>query len=173
MPRCLRHAAWLAAWLAFATAAGADDVAGRVVAVHDGDTVTVLDAARVQHRVRIAGIDAPEKGQPFGEAAKESLSRLVYGKQVEARCHKRDRYGREVCAIFVGRQDIGLEQVRSGFAWWYREYAREQTSGDRASYEAAELDARSARRGLWRDANPEPPANWRRQHGRTAKAPPA
>jgi hypothetical protein len=94
------------------------------VAVHDGDTVTVLDGERVQHRVRIAGIDAPEKGQPFGEAAKEGLSRLVQGKQVEARCRKHDRYGREVCALFVGTQDIGLEQVRSGLAWWYREYAR-------------------------------------------------
>ena len=143
------------------------------MAVQDGDTVTLLDGGRVQHRVRIAGIDAPEKGQPFGEAAKEGLSRLVHGRQVEARCRKRDRYGREVCALFVGTQDIGLEQVRSGLAWWYREYAREQTSDDRASYEAAELEARGARRGLWRDANPQPPSSWRKQQGKTGRAPAA
>ena len=111
---------------------------GQVIAVHDGDTVTLLDGTQVQHRVRIAGIDAPERGQPFGMSAKESLARLAHGRRVEAHCHKRDRFGREVCNVFVEGRDVGLEQVRNGLAWWYREYAREQRLEDRTSYEAAE-----------------------------------
>lgn len=155
---------------AAAMLAHAHEVDGRVVAVQDGDTVTILDGARVQHRVRIAGIDAPEKGQPFGEAAKESLARLVHGRHVEARCPKRDRYGREVCSVFLGARDVGLEQVRGGYAWWYREYAREQTPDDRATYEAAESDARQARRGLWTDQAPQPPSTFRRQQARSRGA---
>jgi len=147
----------------------ARDLAGRVVGVQDGDTVTVLDASNQQHRIRLAGIDAPEKAQAFGTAAKEHLARLAYGKQADLRCAKRDRYGREVCSLYVGARDVGLEQVRSGHAWWYREYAREQSFEDRAVYETAESDAREARRGLWRDASPQAPWAWRR-HARDADA---
>jgi len=160
---CLRHGIAAAA-LAAAAVAHAHDVGGRVVAIQDGDTVTILDADRVQHRVRIAGIDAPEKSQAFGEAAKQSLAHLVHGQRVDAHCPKRDRYGREVCSVYLGTRDVGLEQVRAGYAWWYREYAREQTPDDRASYEAAEAEAREARRGLWTDPAPQPPSAFRRQH---------
>lgn len=163
---CICH--WVAA-VALAAAAGlasAHDVGGRVVAVQDGDTVTILDAARVQHRIRIAGIDAPEKSQAFGEVAKQSLARLVHGRHVEARCHKRDRFGRDVCSVFLGTTDVGLEQVRGGHAWWYRDYAREQRPADRTAYEAAETDARQARRGLWNDPAPEPPSAFRRQQSK-------
>jgi endonuclease YncB( thermonuclease family) len=159
---CIRHGIAAAA-LAAAAFAHAQEVGGRVVAVQDGDTVTILDADRVQHRVRIAGIDAPEKSQAFGEAAKQSLARLVHGQRVDVRCPKRDRYGREVCSVYFGARDVGLEQVRSGYAWWYREYAREQTPADRAAYEAAEAEARQARRGLWTDPAAQPPSSFRRQ----------
>jgi endonuclease YncB( thermonuclease family) len=159
---CIRH--WIAAAvLAAGGLVHAHEVGGRVVAVQDGDTVTILDAARVQHRVRIAGIDAPEKSQAFGEVAKQGLARLVHGRHVEARCPKRDRFGREVCSVFLGGRDVGLEQVRSGYAWWYREYAHEQAPGDRAAYESAETDARQAGRGLWSDPAPQAPAAFRRQ----------
>ncbi len=144
--------------------AGQLELEGEIVAVHDGDTVMLLDAGRAQHRVRLAGIDAPEHGQPFGATAKDALARLVHGRRVAARCHKRDRYGREVCSLFVEARDVGLEQIRNGLAWWYREYAREQTVADRASYAAAEAEARSAGRGLWRDPRPQAPWAWRRQH---------
>lgn len=149
--------------LAAAAIARAHEVDGRVVGVQDGDTVTILDATNVQRRVRIAGIDAPEKSQAFGEASRESLARLVHGRHVAARCPKRDRFGREVCSVFAGTLDVGLEQVRGGYAWWYREYAREQTPTDRATYEAAEAGARQARRGLWHDPAPQPPSAFRRQ----------
>ena len=72
------------------------------VALSDGDTVTILHSAKTQYKVRIAGIDAPEKGQAFGERPKQALSALAFQKRVEVRCHKKDRYGREVCAVFVG-----------------------------------------------------------------------
>jgi endonuclease YncB( thermonuclease family) len=157
---------FLGAVLAAVLAAGpaaARDFEGRVVGVQDGDTVTVLDASSQQHRIRIAGIDAPEKAQAFGGAAKENLARLAFGRQAEVRCTKRDRYGREVCSVLVAARDVGLEQVRSGHAWWFREYAREQLPEDRKVYAAAESEARDARRGLWRDAAPTPPWDWRRQ----------
>jgi endonuclease YncB( thermonuclease family) len=97
-------------------------VTGRVVGISDGDTITVLDADRKQHKIRINGIDVPERGQAFGERSKQNLSALVFQKRVEARCHKRDRYGREVCAVFVSLRDVGLEQIRQGMAWHYKEY---------------------------------------------------
>jgi endonuclease YncB( thermonuclease family) len=162
---CICHGIAAVAFV-LAGLAHAHEVEGRVVAVQDGDTVTILDAARVQHRVRIAGIDAPEKSQAYGEASKQSLARLVHGRHVEARCPKRDRFGREVCSVFLGTRDVGLEQVRGGYAWWYREYAREQTPDDRATYEAAETDARESRRGLWKDPTPQPPSAFRRQQTR-------
>jgi endonuclease YncB( thermonuclease family) len=159
--------------LAFAGGpASARDFGARVVGIQDGDTVTVLDAANQQHRIRLAGIDAPEKSQAFGNAAKEHLARLAFGKHAELRCAKRDRYGRAVCSLFVGARDVGLEQVRSGHAWWFREYAREQSPEDRKVFESAEIEAREARRGLWRDASPQAPWAWRRQARGVEAAPP-
>lgn len=160
------YRSFLGAVLAAALAAGpasARDFGARVVGIQDGDTVTVLDASNQQHRIRLAGIDAPEKAQAFGAAAKEQLSRLAFGKQADLRCAKRDRYGREVCSLYVAGRDLGLEQVRTGHAWWFREYAREQSLEDRKVYESAENEAREARRGLWRDASPQAPWAWRRQ----------
>ena len=87
-----------------------------MVGVSDGDTITVLDDDKTQHKIRIAGIDAPEKGQPFGNASKENLSRLIYDRRVEARRHNRDRYGREVCTVFLSLRDVGLAQIRQGMA---------------------------------------------------------
>jgi endonuclease YncB( thermonuclease family) len=107
-------------------------IENRVVGVSDGDTITLLDDAKTQHKIRIAGIDAPEKGQAFGERSTQNLSALVLQKRIEARCHKKDRYSRcEGCALFVALSDAGLEQVRAGMAWWYREYAHEQATQER------------------------------------------
>ena len=156
------------ALLAFAmcltvSAATAASIAGKVVGVADGDTVTVLDASHVQHKVRLEGIDAPEKAQPFGQRSKENLSRWVFGRQVVVETSKNDKYGRAVGKVLVGGVDANLEQVKAGFAWHYKQYAKEQSRSDRASYARAEDTARSSRLGLWRDANPMPPWEWR--HG--------
>jgi endonuclease YncB( thermonuclease family) len=131
--------------------------------VSDGDTITVLDDTKAEHKIRFAGIDAPEKAQPFGERSKQSLSALVFQKPVEARCHKKDRYGREVCAVFVSLRDVGLEQIRQGMAWHYKEYQHEQTTQDRLVYRDEEEKAKVRRVGLWKDAKLVPPWEYRRK----------
>jgi len=141
----------------------AAEVVGRVVGVSDGDTITVLDSTKTQHKVRLGGIDAPEKGQPFGNRSQQNLSRLVFNQTVTVQWHKRDRYGRLVGTVYVEGNDAGLEQVRAGMAWWYRRFANEQTPEDRAIYEAAENTARERKAGLWRDPYPVPPWEWRNE----------
>jgi endonuclease YncB( thermonuclease family) len=137
-------------------------IRGRVIGIADGDTLTVLDGEDAQHRIRVAGIDAPERKQPFGTASKETLSRLIFDRRVEARCHKRDRFGRDVCNVYEGLRDIGLEQVRAGMAWHFKEYQHEQSSAERQTYAAAEDAARAARRGLWSEPHAMPPREWRK-----------
>lgn len=163
--------------LLWAGAALTDTVTGRVVGVTDGDTITVLDSDKHQHTIRVAGIDAPEKKQPFGQRSKENLSRLVFGKAVEVKWSKRDRYQRIVGKVMVAEPgcqrpdcaktlDAGLDQVAAGFAWWYRKYAREQLTDDASRYQDAETDAKARHLGLWSGAEPTPPWDWRKeQHG--------
>ena len=149
----------LLATLLIATSLHAAEYSGRVVGVADGDTITVLDASKTQHKVRLAGIDSPEKGQPFGNRSRISLALMVYQSEVTIVTHKTDRYGREVGKVLHYGQDVCLEQIKKGLAWWYREYQREQSPEDRALYEAAEDAAKSARLGLWADK--EPMAPWK------------
>lgn len=137
-------------------------IEGKVVAVSDGDTVTVLDAARQQHIVRLAGIDAPERRQPFGQRSKQSLSEMIFGQNVLVMTGKRDRYGRQIGTILLGQRNVNLEQLRRGMAWFYRRYASELPPGDRAAYDEAEFTARLARKGLWSDQTPVPPWSFRR-----------
>ena len=139
----------------------AEVLTGTVIKVVDGDTVTILDRDRKQFKVRVAGIDAPERRQPYYDVSKQNLSRLAYNRVVTVDWRKHDRYGRIVGNVRVAGEDVGLAQVRAGLAWWYRDYAREQTPEDRKLYEAAELDARASRAGLWRDAHPVEPKNVR------------
>ena len=144
---------------------------GRVVAVSDGDTLTVLDDHRQLHKVRIAGIDAPERGQPFGRRAAAELTSLAKNKRVIVNWNKLDRYQRIIgmvwvappaCAICKPDRDIGLALVSDGFAWHYRAYERGQTAADRQQYRQAETDARTHHAGLWADGVPVPPWDWRR-----------
>ncbi len=136
---------------------------GEVVALSDGDTVTVLDAGRTTHKIRLAGIDAPEKRQPFGERARQNLSALVFRKQVTVEWSTQDRYGRIVGKVMVQGEDAGLAQIRSGLAWHYKAYQRQQAAPDRAIYADAEVVARQARRGLWSEAAPVAPWDYRRE----------
>jgi endonuclease YncB( thermonuclease family) len=137
-------------------------VLGKVVGVVDGDTLTLLDEADRQRRIRLAGIDAPERGQAFGQASKRHLSHLAFGRIAAAECHKLDRYGRFVCVVRVDGVDVSLAQVKAGLAWHYKKYAHEQTEVERETYSEAEEQAREARRGLWSDPKPIPPWEWRR-----------
>ena len=150
--------------LALACTAHAETVTGRVVGVADGDTITVLDADKVQHKIRLAGIDAPEKKQPFGNRSKESLSELAFDKTVDVETSKRDRYGRQIGKVLVNGRDVNLVQVERGMAWFYRQYQREQSPNDRRLYETAEDAAKAEKRGLWRDADPVAP--WEFRHAK-------
>jgi endonuclease YncB( thermonuclease family) len=152
---------WLALALALAVhVTWAETLVGRVVGITDGDTLTIVDADRIQHKIRIAGIDAPEKRQPFGEASRQNLAHLTFGKLTTVKWYKRS-YKRLVGNAFVNGKDIGLEQVRAGMAWHYKAYEHEQTSEARVQYAIAEVRARRERLGLWKDKDPIPPWEWR------------
>jgi len=98
----------------------------------------------------------PERGQAFGTKSKDYLATLVAGKGVEVEWHKRDRYKRIVGKVIRNGEDVNLQMVRAGLAWWYRTYAAEQSPADQARYEAAEDTARKERTGLWHDPTPKP-----------------
>jgi len=159
--KLLRAAASFLAASAFCAAALAHTLEGRVVGVSDGDTVTLLDGVNAQHRIRLAGIDAPEKAQAYGDASKRHLSRLVFGESVRVEYAKHDRYGRIVGKILKNGRDASLEQLRAGFAWHYKQYQREQSRADRGAYAESEREAQQAHAGLWRDPDPVAPWAWR------------
>lgn len=151
----------VAAFAILTTATHAETLTGRVVGIADGDTLTLLDATKTQHKVRLAGIDSPEKGQPFGEACKKSLSNLAYDRVASVESTKLDRYGRVIGKVLVDGQDVNLEQVRRGCGWHYKKYQNEQSLEDRLSYNRAEEEARNSRVGLWADSAPVAPWDWR------------
>jgi endonuclease YncB( thermonuclease family) len=165
-------AALVAVLLFSPLAAAAVDLTGKVVAIADGDTLTLL-VDEMQHRIRIDGIDAPERTQPYSQRARQSLDDLAKGKEATAHCSKIDRYGRNVCQVVVDGVDIGLEQIRRGFAWFFTRYADELPPERRSSYEAAEAEAKAAKRGLWREPAPMAPWAFREAKRNAAAATPA
>jgi len=153
------------------TSTAAADINGKVVAVTDGDTIRILDNNSTQHKIRLTGIDAPEKAQPFGNASRKHLASMVAGKEVRVETSKNDRYGRVLGKVWVQPQNCSscgktlnanLAQILAGMAWWYQDYAKDQPVQDRARYESAVKQAREARLGLWSEADPVPPWAWRR-----------
>jgi len=126
-----------------------------VVSVHDGDTVNCVDHDKVQCKVRLVGIDAPEIGQPFGTVSRDRLRALVLRKSVTIQDAGKDRYGRTLGTLEIDGQDVNRQMVRDGLAWHYTRYS------DDAGLAAAEREARAAGRGLWRDPQPVPPWEWR------------
>ena len=160
----------------WAIAAAPQSLEARVVGVTDGDTIKVLDANHVEYKVRLAGIDAPERDQPFGQRSKQSLSNAVMGQPVRIEWSKQDRYGRLVGKVWVAPPtpdcrttacpktlDVNLAQLTVGLAWHYKEYQHEQTPEDRGRYAFAEQEARARHAGLWADPDPTAPWDWR--HG--------
>jgi len=142
--------------------ASADTLTGKVVKITDGDTLYVLDANYKEHKIRLAGIDAPERKQAYGLASRKHLLSIVAGKQITIEYQKRDRYGRIVGKVLVDGRDACLEQVKAGFAWHYKKYQQEQSMEDQRLYADAENKARNERLGLWRENNPNPPWEHRR-----------
>lgn len=141
--------------------AAADTITGKVVGISDGDTITVLSHQNEQFKIRLSGIDAPEKAQAFGQRSKEKMSDLVFDKPVTVEWSKRDRYQRIIGKVIVANQDAGLALISSGLAWHYKKYEKEQAASDRERYATAEETARLKRVGLWSDADPVPPWEWR------------
>jgi len=147
------------------------DIIAKVVAVTDGDTINVLDAGQLLYKVRLSGIDAPEKAQPFGNASRRHLASLLAGKEVLVEFSKTDRYGRVLGKVWVqppecadcGKTlDANLAQIVAGMAWWYQYYAGDQPPADREVYKSAVNEAKAKGIGLWSEPNAIPPWAWRR-----------
>lgn len=148
---------WLLFLIPFASLNAAGQIQGKVVGVHDGDTITVLTPAKEQVKVRLYGIDAPESKLAFGARAKQELSGLVFGKAVVVQVEDKDRYGRIVGPVLADSVDVNLEMVRRGLGWWYRSYAKKDVALARA-----ETEAKNAGLGLWADKAPVPPWEFRK-----------
>jgi len=136
--------------------AEAASIAGKVTRVIDGDTVDILQG-QTTVRVRLNGIDAPERGQAYGRKARQFVLNLAAQKMVTVEIVDKDRYGRSVGDVMLpdGR-NLNQEIIKAGYAWWYRKYSRNQILGQ------LEKEARLARRGLWQAKNPMPPWEWRK-----------
>lgn len=141
----------------------AKTIEGLVVGVADGDTITVLDQQKNTYKIRLQGIDAPEKKQAFGEKSKQSLHDLVHSKQVRIEYDKEDKYGRIVGKVTLGDLDICLQQLSLGLAWHYKKYQNEQPASDQAVYSDTELKSKSLKLGLWVDNAPMPPWEFRKK----------
>ena len=136
--------------------ARSEGLCGTVVKVSDGDTITVLDASKMQHKIRLQGIDAPEKKQAFGNTSRKFLAGLVANREVRVTWSKRDRYQRILGTVFVDGKDANLEMLKAGMAWHYKKY------DSTPAYAQAESEARDARRGLWQEKNPTEPEEFRK-----------
>lgn len=143
---------------------------GRVVRIIDGDTCDIVDSQNETHRIRLKGINCPERGKPFSKNAKENLSALIYDKPVVVEWQKRDGRGRLIGKVMTDERDICLEQIKAGFAWHFKKYQDEQSEEDRTAYARAEERARASRLGLWGDPiSREIPSNLRHHASLKAK----
>ena len=151
---------------------GLAEFTAKVVGITDGDTIKVLDENNTQHKIRFAGIDAPERKQPWGTRSRQGLAEILAGKEVTIEDRKKDRWGRIIANVWVTPPDCpscprtldaGLSQITRGLAWHFKRYAHEQPEEERERYAFAEEEARAKRVGLWGDANPVPPWEWRRK----------
>lgn len=138
---------------------GAETIEGRVHHVVDGDTLTVIDFAHRLREIHLLGIDAPALAQAFGQNARTALSALAADQPLRADCLGLG--SQDVCRVRVGGQDVALELVRAGMAWWNPQHVSLQTAPERADYQRAEFNAKIRRFGLWNAKNPVPPWQWR------------
>ena len=145
-------------------AAAEERFMGKVVGVTDGDTISVLRNGR-SARVRLEGIDCPEKGQDFSQRAKQFTSELIFGKEVSIEVRDVDRYGRLVARVTAAGQDVSLALVKEGLAWHFTTYSRDPSLAE------AEQGARAAKRGLWGQGSAIPPWEFRRPPQSEAKRP--
>ncbi len=133
------------------------DFSGRVVGVTDGDTIKVMHNGMAE-KIRLYGIDSPEKGQAYGTKAKQFTSEMVFGKDVTVKTHGLDKYGRTIGVVMLpdGR-NLNHELVKAGLAWWYRKYAPHDDT-----LRELEEKAQQTKHGLWADPHAVPPWEWRK-----------
>ena len=129
-------------------------ISGQVIKISDGDTITILTQQREQVKVRLYGIDAPEKRQPYGQKSKQFLASLIAGQVVEVEPKGKDRYKRTLGIIHFKGQDINAQMVLNGYAWAYRKFSKK--------YTAQESQAKKQGLGLWQSSDPTPPWEWRK-----------
>ena len=135
------------------------ELPGQIIEVYDGDTATLLTKDNVKYKVRFYGIDAPEAKQTGGIESRDALREKILGKEVTVLVAATDRYGRAVGKVMLGGRCINREMVAEGHAWYYKDYALNESD-----FAQAEESARSRRLGIWKDASPQPPWEWRREH---------
>ena len=133
-----------------------ETISGKVIVVSDGDTITILDKSSIQYKVRFEHIDAPEKGQAFGQKSKEFISQLIFGKTVKIKTEIKDRYGRHIGSVYLDEKFINLELVKAGLAWHYKKYSKSQ------EFSNAEKIAKANKAGLWKEPHPVPPWDYRK-----------
>ncbi len=136
--------------------AGKSEQWGKVIKIVDGDTYDILLDNNTTKRIRMDGIDAPERGMPFYKVAKDYLGQICFGKSVRILQTNTDRYGRAIAKSYLGDSELGLLMVEAGYAWHYKKYSSDEQLA------SAEMEARNKRIGLWSDENPIAPWNWRK-----------
>lgn len=134
----------------------ADEITGKVIKIADGDTLTILDRSQQQHRIRLSQIDAPEKSQAFGQQSKQSLSSICFGKNAIVNVEDTDRYGRIVGTVVCNGTHANRSQLETGMAWVYDKYAKDR------QYYNIQRAAQSKHIGLWSDAQPVAPWEYRK-----------
>lgn len=149
---------------AIISSAYGERVSGRVVGVTDGDTITLLLDGNHQERIRLYGIDCPEKNQPFGNKAKIFCSDFAFNKTAELERTGTDRYGRTIGWVFINQKCLNEELLKAGLAWHYKQYSSDKSLSD------IELFARTMRHGLWSESNPVPPWDFRHNRASTSGA---
>ncbi len=146
----------LSFWFLFASQTYAESFTGKLVKVLDGDTVEVLHDGKAE-RIRLAQIDCPEKGQPYGQAAKQYVLDVAALKIVTVQVDTVDRYGRTVGEVFLpDGSNLNKQIVGAGYAWQYKRYSKDPAYAD------LEEQARKTKLGLWQDKEPVPPWEWRK-----------
>lgn len=134
-------------------------ITGKVISVADGDTIKILSKQKKQTKIRLYGIDTPEKSQAFGKKAKKFTASLTAEKKVSVKIYDTDRYGRSVGVVFAGGTNVNEEIIKAGYAWQYRKYCKASFCDD---WLEIEKQARNNRIGLWQDKNPQAPWEWRK-----------
>ena len=139
-------------------------MSGKVIKIVDGDTYDLLLKNNTTIRIRMAGIDAPEKGMPFYKVAKDYLGKLCFGKQIHLEIIEKDRYGRYIAYSFLeNRTELSHEMIKGGMAWHFKKYSSD------AVLSSLEIAARKSKLGLWADENPMPPWENRRMHKKSTR----